>query len=290
MPSAREDRRSAAPKTSVADVYAALDQLAPFAGAEEWDNVGLLAGRPEWPARRLLVALDLTDAVAREALRKKVDALVVYHPPIWKGIRAITPQAESPTGLLPDLLAGRIAILATHTAFDVAVGGSNDLLLDLFEPVARRPLEADVRAGDEFKLVVFVPAAEVRSTGKAGSGVPAEALQAQSCSPSSTTAISTLSSPSMSPSAGSGSRSRVLISNAFVNETSHTTAAVSSIHHSREGVTTKISSLPSRSTSKSAGDPEVCCASPSSSNNRPSSKPGRTVPSALTTQIAPNSG
>ena len=175
MPSGRKDRRSAAPKTSVADVHAALDQLAPFVGAEDWDNVGLLAGRPEWPARRLLVALDLTDAVAREALRKKVDALVVYHPPIFKGIRAITPQAESPTGLLPDLLAGRIAILATHTAFDVAVGGSNDLLLDLFAPVSRRPLAESVRAGDEFKLVVFVPAPEVNklrgALSAAGAGV-----------------------------------------------------------------------------------------------------------------------
>jgi dinuclear metal center YbgI/SA1388 family protein len=175
MPSARKGRHSAAPKTSVADVYAALDQLAPFAGAEEWDNVGLLAGRPEWPARRLLVALDLTDAVAREALRKNVDALVVYHPPIFKGIRAITPQAESPTGLLPDLLAKRIAILATHTAFDVAVGGTNDLLLDLFAPVARRPLAENVRAGDDFKLVVFVPPAEVNelrgALSAAGAGV-----------------------------------------------------------------------------------------------------------------------
>lgn len=160
---------------SVADVYAALDALAPFAGAADWDNVGLLAGREEWPARRVLIALDLTDAVAREALRTKADALVVYHPPIFKELRAVTPHADGPTTMLPDLLAGRIAIISTHTAFDAAVGGTNDLLLDLFEPVARRPLEPHVVADDAYKLVVFVPAAEVdrlrSALSNAGAGV-----------------------------------------------------------------------------------------------------------------------
>ncbi len=169
MPSGRRVARAKAARVSrpvagapsVGDLYAALDRLAPFAGAAGWDNVGLLAGRPEWPARRVLVALDLTDAVAREAIRKRIHALVVYHPPIFKAIRAVTPQADGPTTLLPDLLAMQIAILSTHTAFDAAVGGTNDLLLDLFAPVARRPFVPTVAEGGAYKLVVFVPPAEV---------------------------------------------------------------------------------------------------------------------------------
>lgn len=175
MPSGRKQRRRPAGHVTVAEVYAALDQAAPFSRAEDWDNVGLLAGRIEWPARRVLVALDLTDAVAREALRKRTEALVVYHPPMLKRIRAVTPQAECSTALLPDLLAARIAIIATHTAFDVAEGGTNDLLLDLFAPVARRPLQPLVRESDDFKLSVFVPAAEVsglrEALSAAGAGV-----------------------------------------------------------------------------------------------------------------------
>ncbi len=173
MPSGRKVARSKSPKTCVADLYTALDRLAPFARAEDWDNVGLLAGRPEWPARRVLVALDLTDAVAREALQKEIDTLVVYHPPIFKGIHAVTPSAEAPTELLPDLLAARIAILSTHTAFDVAVGGTNDLLLDLFDPVSRRPLETAVQEDGDYKLVVFVPPTEVNELRRALSVVGA---------------------------------------------------------------------------------------------------------------------
>ncbi len=160
---------------TVADLLAALDAIAPLAQAAEWDNVGLLAGRPEWPVRRALLAIDLTDAAAREALAAKVEAVVVYHPPIFKGIKSITPDAPGPTSLLPDLLASRVAIIALHTALDHARGGTNDLLLDAFDTRERRPLEPIIDDGGSLKLVVFVPPAEVDSLrnalSAAGAGV-----------------------------------------------------------------------------------------------------------------------
>lgn len=172
---ARKRTASGEAELRVADVHAALDAIAPFAHAAEWDNVGLLAGDFRWPARRAMVALDLTDRVAREALTKRIGALVVYHPPIFREVRAVTPTVGGPTGLLPELLAERVAILATHTAFDAAVGGTNDLLLNLFEPVARRPLEPFIRESGDYKLVVFVPPAEVEklrgTLASAGAGV-----------------------------------------------------------------------------------------------------------------------
>lgn len=145
------------PPITVSDLLRAADAIAPFSLAAEWDNVGLIAGRPGWPAGTVLLAIDLTDAVAREALAKGSDALVVYHPPIFKGIRTITSAAGGPTSLLPDLLAARVSIVALHTALDAAVGGTNDILLDLFEVSSRVPLEPSMVAGAAFKLVVFVP-------------------------------------------------------------------------------------------------------------------------------------
>lgn len=160
---------------TAADVYAALDGLAPFSLAAEWDNVGLLAGRMDWPARRTLLAIDLTDAVAQEALAGDVGLVVAYHPPIFKGIRAVTAAAEAPTTLLPDLLAARASIIALHTALDAAAGGTNDALLDAFELTARRPLEPVLRRSQRFKLVAFVPDADVArvrdALSAAGAGV-----------------------------------------------------------------------------------------------------------------------
>ncbi|MCH7871390.1 MAG: Nif3-like dinuclear metal center hexameric protein [Planctomycetes bacterium] len=160
---------------SVGDVHDALDAIAPFRHAADWDNVGLLAGRREWPVRAAMLAIDLTDAVAGEAISRGVDLLIVYHPPIFKGIKSVTPHAEGPTSLLPDLLAERIAIIALHTALDHAEGGTNDVLLDAFETASRRPLQPIVHEADGYKLVVFVPAAEVdrlrEALSAAGAGV-----------------------------------------------------------------------------------------------------------------------
>ncbi|HOO15722.1 MAG: Nif3-like dinuclear metal center hexameric protein [Phycisphaerae bacterium] len=174
----REVRKAGAAETAavtVATLASALNEIAPPYLAAEWDNVGLLTGRPEWPVTRVLLAIDLTDAVAREALETGASALILYHPPIFKGIRNITPQAECPTALLPDLLAARISLLAVHTALDAAVGGTNDVLLDFFEPVSRRPLELHIEERRTYKLVVFVLPNEVdalrRALSDAGAGV-----------------------------------------------------------------------------------------------------------------------
>jgi len=174
----REVRKTGAAEpgaVTVATLASALNEIAPLHLAADWDNVGLLAGRPEWPVTRVLLAIDLTDAVAREALEAGASALILYHPPIFKGIRNITPQAECPTAFLPDLLAARISLLAVHTALDAAVGGTNDVLLDFFEPVSRRPLELHIEERRMYKLVVFVLPNEVdtlrRALSAAGAGV-----------------------------------------------------------------------------------------------------------------------
>jgi dinuclear metal center YbgI/SA1388 family protein len=172
---ARNTGPAAEKAAAVSTLAEALNEIAPAHLAAEWDNVGLLAGRPEWPVSRALLAIDLTDAVAREALDAGANALVVYHPPIFKGIRNITPGAACPTSLLPDLLAARMALFAVHTALDAAVGGTNDVLLDFFEPVSRRPLELHVDEKRHYKLVVFVLPNELdalrRALAQAGAGV-----------------------------------------------------------------------------------------------------------------------
>lgn len=43
------------------EILALLNSIAPFDAAEEWDNVGLLAGSPEGETERVLCALDLSN-------------------------------------------------------------------------------------------------------------------------------------------------------------------------------------------------------------------------------------
>ena len=123
----------------VAELVAVLDRLAPPALAEEWDNVGLLVGRHNQPAHRVLVALDLRDEILGEAAELGCDAVITHHPPIFPSLSAISDDTPA-TELVLRAAESRIAIVAAHTNLDAATGGLNDVMADLLGLTATRPL------------------------------------------------------------------------------------------------------------------------------------------------------
>jgi len=140
---------------TVADVVKAVDRLAPFALAEEWDNVGLLLGDAGREVRRLLVCLDVGEAVCDEAERVGAEAVLAHHPLIFKGVQRLT--SETRVGRLAlRLLAGRRAVIAAHTNLDSAEGGLCDIVAGMVGLVDLEPLQtAPARTAHE--VVVFVP-------------------------------------------------------------------------------------------------------------------------------------
>ena len=65
---------------TVADVVRAIEALYPPQTADDWDRVGLIAGDPAAPVRRLHLAVDPTLAVVQEALAAGADLLFTHHP------------------------------------------------------------------------------------------------------------------------------------------------------------------------------------------------------------------
>lgn len=111
-------------------VLAALEAIAPPELAAEWDNVGLLvapAGGQRARVGRILLAIDLTDAVLAEARRGRTDLLVCYHPPIFAPVQRLG-DGDGRQRLLLAALRSGIGIWSPHTALDVAPGGVNDWL------------------------------------------------------------------------------------------------------------------------------------------------------------------
>jgi len=152
--------------TTVRDIVQAVDRLAPFRLAEPWDNVGLLLGDAAAEVRRVLVALDATDAVLDEADRAAADVLLVHHPPIFQAIDRLT--ADSPQGrtLLRLAREGR-AVIAAHTNLDSAEGGLADLLADRIGLIDTQPL-APARASRRYKVVVYAPEKDLPAVARAG--------------------------------------------------------------------------------------------------------------------------
>ena len=75
-----------------AQIIDKLEQLAPIAYAESWDNVGLLVGSREREVKKIMVALDATDAVIEQAIAKKVDMIITHHPMIFSAMKRVTDE------------------------------------------------------------------------------------------------------------------------------------------------------------------------------------------------------
>ena len=168
-------RSSTRKKTVVADVCAAMETIAPTALAQEWDNVGLLAGDLKAAVRRVMLTIDLTEPVVDEAVRKKIDLIVSYHPPIFKPISSLCTPGAGMESLVFQCIRKGVAIYSPHTALDAADGGTNDALALLCGIYQTESLEyVNAPNNDECKFVVFVPPQHLEKVAeaifKAGAG------------------------------------------------------------------------------------------------------------------------
>ncbi|MBQ8816673.1 MAG: Nif3-like dinuclear metal center hexameric protein [Lachnospiraceae bacterium] len=100
------------------DVIQCLEDLFPVSLAESWDNVGLLVGRREKPARAVMLCVDVTESVISQAIQAGVSMIVSHHPLIFSGMKQITNDNVFGTRLL-DLIQADICVYAMHTNFDV---------------------------------------------------------------------------------------------------------------------------------------------------------------------------
>lgn len=96
---------------AIIDVYRALDQWAPFDTQMDFDNAGFLVGRGEREVRRVLVSLDITEAVAAEAGRWGAELIVSHHPVIFHPVKALTDQTSTggPCSCWRNRVSGRCA-------------------------------------------------------------------------------------------------------------------------------------------------------------------------------------
>ncbi|MFV0413592.1 MAG: Nif3-like dinuclear metal center hexameric protein [Oscillospiraceae bacterium] len=109
---------------TVKQVVSFVEELAPAALAEEWDNVGLLVDCGA-DADKILVALDITHAVVQEARRLGCRLIVSHHPVIFHPLRRL---GEEDVAFA--LVQAGISALCAHTNLDAAAGGVNDALAE----------------------------------------------------------------------------------------------------------------------------------------------------------------
>ena len=113
----------------IKEILLVLDEMAPLAYAEDFDNVGLLIGNSNAEATGILVCHDALENVIDEALNNKCNLVVCFHPIIFSGLKKITGDNYVERAVVK-AIKNDIAIYAVHTALDNHKNGVNKIFSD----------------------------------------------------------------------------------------------------------------------------------------------------------------
>lgn len=141
----------------VHDIIASLQELAPIHYAENFDNVGLLTGSRTMEVSGILVTLDTLESVVEEAIEKKCNLIVSFHPIIFSGLKKLT-GSNYVERTIQKAIKNDIAIYAIHTALDNSFYGVNYMMCEQLNLKNRQiliPKQESIK-----KLVTYVPTKE----------------------------------------------------------------------------------------------------------------------------------
>ena len=113
----------------IKEIITVLEKMAPLAYAEDFDNVGLLIGNTNDEAMGILVCHDALENVLDEAISKKCNLVVCFHPILFSGLKKITGKNYVERAVIK-AIKNDIAIYAVHTALDNHKDGVNKIFCD----------------------------------------------------------------------------------------------------------------------------------------------------------------
>ncbi|MGM8364602.1 Nif3-like dinuclear metal center hexameric protein [Virgibacillus sp. W0181] len=136
-------------------IFQTMEKETPLNLAFDWDNVGLQVGSYKQTPKRVMVTLDVTEAVVDEAIDKEIDLIIAHHPLLFQSIKQI--NINSVKGrVIQKLISQNISVYAAHTNLDIAENGVNDILCNLLGIDITDNL-VDLEHEKLFKLVVYIP-------------------------------------------------------------------------------------------------------------------------------------
>jgi dinuclear metal center YbgI/SA1388 family protein len=132
-----------------------LQTVYPSFLVQKWDNCGLQVGNAKREIKKVLITLDVNDAVIEEAEALHAEMILSHHPLIFQPLKSLN-CLEPIANTITKAIKKDILIYAMHTNLDVAKNGVSEVLAQLFEledisilmPTFNEQL---------LKLAVFVP-------------------------------------------------------------------------------------------------------------------------------------
>lgn len=139
---------------TIKELTTCLEDFAPLAMQESYDNAGLLIGNPNKHINSALITLDVTEEVIDEAINNNHGLIIAHHPLIFKPLKRIT-GSNFIEKLVIKAIKHDIAIYAIHTNIDNMAKGVN---AKLGEKLGLTNLRILAPGGSELnKIVTFCP-------------------------------------------------------------------------------------------------------------------------------------
>ncbi len=158
---------------TIRDITNSIEEIAPLHLAEDFDNVGLLIGNYNTKVTGVLVTLDTLENIVDEAIEKKCNLIVSFHPIIFVGLKKLNGNNYVERVVLK-AIKNDIAIYAMHTALDNSIVGVNAKICDVLGLKNKEILIP--KKGIIKKLTTYVPLKEAENLRKALFNVGAGSL------------------------------------------------------------------------------------------------------------------
>ncbi len=136
------------------EIISVLENFAPPAYQESYDNSGLLVGDRNAEINSALLCIDSTEDVIDEAIENNISLVIAHHPIVFGGLKRFTGNNYVERTIIK-AIKHNIAIYAAHTNLDSVQNGVNFKIAEkigLQNVKVLSPIEKNLR-----KLVTFVP-------------------------------------------------------------------------------------------------------------------------------------
>ncbi len=110
--------------TTLAEIIQRLESRFPLQWQEQWDNSGLLYGDRGQAVSRVVVAVDVTEAVVDDAVQWGASLILAHHPLVFQPLRRLSPNEPTHRALIK-AIQHDVAIYCAHTNVDTAPEGLN---------------------------------------------------------------------------------------------------------------------------------------------------------------------
>ena len=142
---------------TVESIAGYVEELAPLDLALPDDPVGLQLGDPGAAVKKVMVALELDDAVLRRAVDEAASLVVTHHPLFFRPVQSV--DESDPSGALAAAaIRNNISVYSAHTNLDTAPLGLNYYLANLLGLSGEKRRVIKITGMDRYlKLAVFIP-------------------------------------------------------------------------------------------------------------------------------------